>query len=143
MTEKIKNILEYYLNNPSLSLFAVLHLYQREKGYISEQDIKEISEILGIDKNRIVETASFYHFFNLFEKGEKVFYICTNISCALNGAYDILEFFKENEERLGIEVKECECIGLCDFAPAGLYKFKPIKNLSIEKIKEEAKNEKR
>ncbi|MEO0295036.1 MAG: NAD(P)H-dependent oxidoreductase subunit E [candidate division WOR-3 bacterium] len=134
--EKFKEILEYYDNNPFLSLIPILNFIQDEEGFISEERIKEISEFLGIKENLIYETLTFYHFLSLEKKDKKTLYICKNISCLLEGAEEILEYLKENKDKLNFDFKECECIGLCDFAPAGLLDFKPLKNLSIEKVKE-------
>lgn len=134
--EKIREILDYYEGNKNLALIPVLNMIQDEEGFISDERIKEISGILGIKKKRIIETLTFYHFLKRERKSKKTLYICTNISCLLGGAEKIMEFLKENKNELNFEFKECECIGLCDHAPAGLIEFKPLKNLSPEKIKE-------
>jgi len=134
--EKIKKILDYYEGNENLALIPVLNMIQDEEGFISQERIKEISETLGIKENRIIETLTFYHFLSKEKKDGKILYICTNLSCLLNGAEEIMEFLKENKNELNFEFRECECIGLCDSAPAGLIDFKPLKNLTIEKIKE-------
>lgn len=133
--DKFKEILEYYDNNPFLALIPILNFIHDEEGFISKERIKEISEFLGIKENIIYETLTFYHFLSLEKKEKKILYLCKNISCLLEGAEEILEYLRENREKLNFDFKECECIGLCDFAPSGLFDFKPLKNLSIEKIK--------
>ncbi len=134
--EKIKEILDYYEGNKNLALIPVLNMIQDEEGFISDERIRDVSEVLKIKKNRIIETLTFYHFLSKEKKDRKTLYICTNLSCLLNGAEEIMEFLKENKSELNFEFKECECIGLCDHAPAGLIDFKPLKNLTTEKIKE-------
>ncbi len=133
--EKIKKIIEYYEGNKDLTLLPVLNFIQKEEGYISREKIKEISEILEIKEKRIIETISFYHFLNT-EKKAPILYLCTNISCFLNGADEILKYLTENKDKLNFDFKECECIGLCDYAPAGLFDFKPLKKLTVKKIEE-------
>ncbi|MEN3044413.1 MAG: NAD(P)H-dependent oxidoreductase subunit E [Candidatus Hydrothermales bacterium] len=133
---KILRIVEYYDGNSSLSLIPILNMIQDEEGYIKRERIKEIAEILKISENRIYETLSFYHFLKLDKSEKKTLYICKNVSCLLEGADEIIEYLKENKEKLKFDFKECECIGLCDFAPSGLFDFNPLKNLSIEKIRE-------
>ena len=70
--------------------------------------------------------ASFYEMFKLHPTGKYVVGVCTNISCMLTGAYELLEHC---EKSLGVSVggttpdglftlEEVECIAACTVAPA-------------------------
>ncbi|MEN3046798.1 MAG: NAD(P)H-dependent oxidoreductase subunit E [Candidatus Hydrothermales bacterium] len=133
---KILEIIEYYNGNTALSLIPVLNMIQDTEGYIKKERIKEIAEILKINENRIYETLTFYHFLTLDKSEKRILYVCRGISCLLEGADEIIEYLKDNRDRLNFDFRECECIGLCDFAPAGLFDFNPVKNLDVKKIKE-------
>lgn len=101
---------------------------QETFGYVTPESLALISEVLGIPQGILVQTGSYYHFIDFEFKGRHRLYLCTNLSCLLNGAMDLVEHLKK---RLGVEegevtedglfsFEQVECIGLCDGAPAGI-----------------------
>jgi NADH-quinone oxidoreductase subunit E len=136
MKEEFEKILKEF-ENKRISLLQILNYVNDKKGFIDEKDVEEISEFLEIPKNEIKSLISFYHFLN-FNKKKKRIYVCSNITCLLKGAEEIISFLKSFPE---IEVVETECIGQCDNAPCCIIENKIYKNLTKEKIKDLIKDE--
>lgn len=136
MKEEFEKILKEF-ENKRISLLQILNYVNEKRGFIDEKDIEEISQFLEIPKNEIKSLISFYHFLN--NKKKKRIYVCSNITCLLKGAEEIISYLKNFPE---IEVVETECIGQCDDAPCCIVENKVYKNLKKEKIKELIKDEK-
>ena len=85
-----------------------------------------IAELLGVTPAEVYGTASFYEMFKFEPVGRYCINVCTNISCQLLGAWELLE---HAEERLGVKaggttadglftLEDVECIAACTEAPA-------------------------
>jgi NADH-quinone oxidoreductase E subunit len=107
------------------ALIPSLHLVQREAGYISYEAICEIARIFGLSPNEVNEVVSFYTMFHKKPVGKYVIQVCTNISCLLCNAEDIVAHLTR---KLGIKMgettadkkftlMEVECLGSCGTSP--------------------------
>jgi NADH-quinone oxidoreductase E subunit len=107
------------------ALLPVLHLLQEQDGYLTEDGMTHVAELIGITPAEVYGTATFYDMFFTHPVGTYLVSVCTNIACLLNGGYELLE---HAEERLAIKpggttpdgqftLEEVECIGLCGNAP--------------------------
>jgi NADH-quinone oxidoreductase E subunit len=107
------------------ALLPVLHIIQREKGYISPEAEEWAATALGVPALQIREVLSFYTMLRRKPGGKYVIQVCRNISCFLAGSDEIVESF---ESRLGVKTGETtadgkftletvECLGNCDHAP--------------------------
>ncbi len=125
--ETLKRVDEIVLRYPEkrAALLPVLHLIQRESGYISADAEKWAAEVLGIEPLRVREVLTFYTLFRRAPAGKYVIQVCRNLSCALGGSDDLLARL---EARLGVPPGEttpdgkytllaAECLGHCDHAP--------------------------
>ncbi len=74
---------------------------QRERGYLPENKIKELSKKIGIPVVEIYSAATFYSMLSVKKKGKKVVRICNSPSCYLNGSVNILE---EAKKILGVDI---------------------------------------
>lgn len=108
------------------ALIPMLLYAQDEIGYLSDAVIAEVASRLGLTELDVRNVASYYSMLRFKPAGKYNIQVCTNISCMLRGAYDVLERF---EEELGVghkgttsdgmfSVEEVECIGACCWAPA-------------------------
>jgi NADH-quinone oxidoreductase subunit E len=108
------------------ALIPMLLYAQDEIGYLSDAVIAEVAERIGITELEVRNVASYYSMLRFKPVGKFNVQVCTNISCMLNGAYEIYERF---QEELGIgpkgvtpdgffSLEEVECIGACSWAPA-------------------------
>ena len=108
------------------ALIPLLHLSQEQNGYVTEEAMEHIAELLGLTPAEVYGTATFYEMFKFEPVGRYCVNICTNISCQLVGAWELLE---HAEERLGVKagsttddgqftLEDVECIAACTEAPA-------------------------
>jgi NADH-quinone oxidoreductase subunit E len=111
---------------PKSALIPLLHLAQEQDGLVTEDAMAHIAELTGVTPAEVYGTASFYEMFKFEPVGRYCINICTNISCQLLGAWELLE---HAEERLGIKaggttpdelitLEDVECIAACTEAPA-------------------------
>ena len=107
------------------ALIPILHLLQEQDGYLTEDGMAHVAELLDLAPAEVRGTATFYDMFHFEPVGKYLVAICTNIACMLQGAYRLLE---HAEERLGVApggttndglftLEEAECLALCGNAP--------------------------
>ena len=108
------------------ALIPLLHLAQEQDGYVAQDAMVHIAEMLDLAPAEVYGTASFYEMFKFHPIGKYCINICTNISCQLVGAWNLLH---HAEQRLGIKaggttadglftIEDVECIAACTEAPA-------------------------
>ena len=107
------------------AVIPALRLAQERYGWLPPQAFRDVAEALELTPAYCKAVASFYDMFQLSPVGEHLVEICTNVSCALRGAQQVLEAF---EHELGIHAGETtadgavtlrtvECAGGCSWAP--------------------------
>jgi NADH:ubiquinone oxidoreductase subunit E len=105
-------------------VLAALHLAQKEFGALSDEALRLVAATLELPYPHVYGVATFYTMFRREPAGTNVLRVCTNISCMLRGAYDVLAAL---EQRLGMRkgqsnadfsIVEEECIAACANAPA-------------------------
>jgi len=123
--QKIAALCERYPTKRPVIL-AALHLAQKEFGHLSDDALRLIGTTLDLPYAHVYGVATFYTMFRREPGGTTTIRVCTNISCMLRGAYDVLAEF---EQELGIKkggstadfnLVEEECIAACANAPAVL-----------------------
>ena len=106
-------------------ILPALHLAQGEQGYVSDEAIVHIAELLGTSPARIEGVATFYTMYNRKPVGKYHVQICRNISCSLLGAEHLIAHVSK---KLGVKPGETtpdgkftltkvECLGSCGTAP--------------------------
>jgi NADH-quinone oxidoreductase subunit E len=107
------------------ALIPLLHLAQEQDGWVTDEAMEHIAELVGVTPAEVVGTCSFYEMFKREPVGRYVVNICTNIACQLLGGEELLE---HAEETLGIKaggttadglftIEDVECIAACTEAP--------------------------
>ena len=76
---------------------------ERNGGWLSEQSFRDVADALDLTPAYCLSIASFYDMFHLEPVGEHLIEVCTNISCGLKGAQQVVEAF---ESELGIAAGE-------------------------------------
>jgi NADH-quinone oxidoreductase subunit E len=120
-----RELKKYPAEQKQSAVMAALRFVQDEKGWISNDDMADIADYLGMPKMAVYEVATFYHMYNLKPMGKHTLTVCTNLSCTLCGAGDTVAYL---ESRLGIGLgevtadgryglREGECMGACKDAP--------------------------
>lgn len=111
---------------PKSALIPLLHLAQEQDGYVTDDAMRHVAELLDLTPAEVYGVATFYEMFVFQPCGRYRVNVCTNISCQLVGGWELLE---HAEERLGIKagsttedglftLGDVECIAACTEAPA-------------------------
>jgi NADH-quinone oxidoreductase E subunit len=98
---------------------------QHYGGWLPPEALVEVADALDLTPAHVQSVASFYDMYHLAPVGEHLVEVCTNVSCALVGAQQVVEAF---EQELGVRVGETsedgkvtlrtiECAGGCGYAP--------------------------
>jgi len=120
LADEIGAIAAQYPERRSATL-AALRLAQERRGWLPPEALREVADALDVTPAYCEAIASFYDMFHLAPVGRHLVEVCTNISCALVGAQQVLEAF---EEQLGIgpgetsedgeyTLRTIECAGGC------------------------------
>jgi NADH-quinone oxidoreductase subunit E len=107
------------------AMVPLLYLVQSKVGWIPQQGMREVGELLGLRTAEVEAVATFYTMLKLHPTGRYVLSVCTNPSCGIRGGYALWD---QARERLGGEaehitedglftLEEEECLGACDKAP--------------------------
>jgi NADH-quinone oxidoreductase subunit E len=138
---KIKDLRNRYPTKLA-AILPVLHILYDEYGYLGVEQMDEAADVLGVSRLDMNETATFYTMFPKQKVGKYLIQVCTNLSCALMGADNLVEYL---EEKLGIKLGETtpdgiftlwnvECLGSCGTAPMMQVNDKYYENLTREKV---------
>jgi NADH:ubiquinone oxidoreductase subunit E len=105
-------------------VLAALHLAQKELGFLSDEALQLVARTLELPYPHVYGVATFYTMFRRAPGGAQTIRVCTNISCMLRGAYDVLAAFEKalgvgkGESSKAFSLVEEECIAACANAPA-------------------------
>jgi NADH-quinone oxidoreductase E subunit len=103
------------------AIMPALRMAQERYGWLSPDALREVADALDLTPAYCMAVASFYDMYHLEPMGRHLVEVCTNVSCALVGAQQVLEAF---EEELGVHAGEMtddgevtlrtiECAGGC------------------------------
>ena len=126
------------------ALIPVLHLAQREFGWISQEVADYVGELMGYPPSDVLSVATFYTLLHKKPVGKYHMEICRNVSCWLKGTYHCVD---EIKRLLNIEVggmtddgrfslNLTECLGLCGTAPAMQVGDRYYENLTPRSVAE-------
>lgn len=126
------------------AVIPALHIVQHNSGgWLPRERMDAVADYLDMAPARVYEVATFYGMFDVKPVGRHKVNICTNISCMLRGADEIVEHV---EKRLGIKLgdttadgritlkREEECLAACTGAPMMLVDEAFYTDLTPEKI---------
>lgn len=107
--------------DPRSATLPALRLAQERHGWLSPEALRETAEGLGETPAYCQAVASFYDMFHLHPVGRHAIEVCTNLSCALVGAQQVLEAFEaelgirsgETTEDGEVTLRAIECAGGC------------------------------
>jgi NADH-quinone oxidoreductase E subunit len=122
--KKLDAVVARYPNSMAACLPA-LHIAQAELGPLTPEVQQAVADYLKLPVAHVYGVVTFYTMFHQKPVGKNVLMVCTNVSCMLRGAYDILHHI---EESLGIKpgqttedgmftLVEEECLAACANAP--------------------------
>ena len=143
--EEIEHWLTKYPSDQRQSaVLAALRAVQHENnGFLTTAMLDAVAEYLGMPQIAVYEIASFYSMFETKPVGHHSISICTNISCLLCGAEEIVDYI---QKKLGIKIGEStrdgrfylkqeeECLAACCAAPMMMVDHIYYENLTREKV---------
>lgn len=127
----------------SAVLAALRFAQEQNNGYLTPELLEAVAEYLNLPPVQVYEVASFYSMYELHPCGRHHVSICTNISCMLRGAEELV---KHAEKKLGIKLgestpdgriylkREEECLAACTGAPMLMVDHVFHENLTPEKL---------
>lgn len=133
----------YPIDQKQSAVLGALRALQHEEGYLPVEKMDAIAEYLEMPAIAVYEVASFYSMFELKPVGKHTISVCTNLSCMLRGADEIVEHLKN---KLDIDIGEStldgkfylkqeeECLAACCGAPMMQVDHVYKENLTIEKV---------
>ncbi len=141
--QKIEALRKKYPTSKA-AVMGTLYIAQEQNGYITNEVMQEIANILEIDVVDVLTVVTFYTMYFTKPVGKYHVQVCTNVSCMLRGGYEILD---ETIKKLGIQInevtadnkfsiEEVECMGSCGTAPMIAINEDFHENLTKEKLVE-------
>jgi NADH-quinone oxidoreductase subunit E len=126
------------------AVIGALHAVQHENdGYLTPELMDAVAEYLELPNIQVYEVATFYSMFQTKPVGRNNVAICTNVSCMLRGAEEIVEHV---ENKLGVRLgestedgriylkREEECLAACCGAPMMMVNHEYYENLTKEQV---------
>jgi len=108
------------------AIMPALHLAQEHYGgWLPPEAFREVADALDLTPAYCQAVASFYDMYHLEPTGRHQIAVCTNVSCALVGAQEVVEAFQrelaiqpgETTEDGVFTLRTFECLGGCGWAP--------------------------
>lgn len=144
-TEK-KEILDETKQYPSPqgACIDALKVVQKYRGWVSDESVKDVAEILKMSNEEVDSVATFYTRIYRKPVGRNVILVCDGISCMIMGYESVYDHISK---KLGISFGETtsddrftllpiSCLGDCDHAPSMMINDDHYNNLTLEKLDE-------
>lgn len=110
---------------PKAAVMHVLWMAQHKFGWLSEDVLKEVANVLQLPYSHVLGVATFYTMYFKKPMGKFHVQVCTNVSCMLRGGEQIYDYMKK-KYAIGhnectpdgvVSLEEVECMGACGGAP--------------------------
>ena len=124
MKEELDALLGRYPTKMA-ALLPTLWMVQRERGWVSEEAMVEVSQVLELTPAYVKGVVTFYTMYHQHPVGRHFIQVCTTSPCGVCGAEDVAKAFLKHTGcgELGVTsadgkytVIEVECLGACGFA---------------------------
>jgi NADH-quinone oxidoreductase subunit E len=149
--EEVQQVADQYPDPRSAVLPALRIAQERHGGWLPTEAFREVADALDLTPAHCRAVASFYDMFYLEPVGRHLVEVCTNLSCGLVGAQQVLDAF---EEELGVPpgstsedglftLRTIECAGGCGSATVVAIDHRyrePVKPEDVPAIVEELRS---
>jgi NADH-quinone oxidoreductase E subunit len=120
-SSQVQKLRKQYPQRRSAVLPALRLAQEGHGGWLPPEALREVADALDVTPAYCKAVASFYDMFHLEPVGEHLVEVCTNISCALVGAQQVLDAFEqelgvktgETTEDGSVTLRALECAGGC------------------------------
>ena len=142
LREELNALLGRYPNKMA-ALLPTLWMVQRERGWVSEEAMVEVAELLELTPAYVKGVVTFYTMYHQHPVGRYFIQVCTTSPCAACGAEKVVEALVEQTGcgDLGstssdgrFTVIEVECLGACGFATPIMVNEEFIESVTPEKV---------
>jgi formate dehydrogenase subunit gamma len=108
------------------ALLPILHAVQDEYGYVPDEAVPIIANVLNLSRAEVHGVVSFYHFFRTVRPGKHTVYVCRAEACQSMGAR-ALESYAKAKLAIGyhettadgrFSLEPVYCLGNCASSPA-------------------------
>ena len=129
---------------PRSGCIDAIKVVQRHRGWVSDEALDDVCELLGMTYAELENVATFYNLIFREPVGEHVILVCDSISCWLTDGETMMAALKR---KLGIDMGETTsdgkftllptvCLGHCELAPVMMMDGTIVGSLTDEKIDE-------
>jgi NADH-quinone oxidoreductase subunit E len=126
------------------AIMPLLHYVQSLAGYVTNEGIELIAQLLQLETAEVTAVATFYTQYKRKPVGEYHVGVCTNTLCAVMGGDAIFAALKDH---LGVEndgvtadgkvsLEHIECNAACDYAPVVMANWEFYDNQNVESAKD-------
>ncbi len=139
---ELQEILSRYPTKQA-GLLPALWLVQRERGWISDRNMTEVAETLGVTPAYVKGVVTFYTMYHQHPVGQNFVQVCTTSPCNLCGAEAVLQAFLEqtgakDPGATSLDgtwtIVEVECLGACGFATPVLVNDDFLESVTPDKV---------
>ena len=124
------------------ALIPLLHLAQEQDGYVTQEAMRHIADLVSVTPAEVYGTASFYEMLKFEPLGKYLINICGTLSCALLGAEELMH---HAEQRLGVKaggtttdgvfsLHQAECQAACTEAPCLQVNYRYRYRVSVDQL---------
>jgi NADH-quinone oxidoreductase subunit F len=145
-------IRRYPVDRKRSAAMPLLHLWQEEFGFISDEGVRWIAAKLGLQPINILELVTFYPMYRQAPAGKKHIRVCRTVSCAMAGSYEVM---KNVSAAAGIvrhhddngmhnpvsvspdgkySIEFVECLASCGTAPVCMVDDELVENVKAENV---------
>ena len=122
---RIRKIAAKYPQHRSAVMPALRLAQEAHGGWLSPETLREVADALDLKPAEVEAVATFYDMFNLEPVGRHLVEVCTNLSCALVGAKQVVDALEielgippgETSDDGEVTFRLIECAGGCGYAP--------------------------
>jgi len=142
--EQLSEILTRYPTKQA-ALLPALWLVQQARGWISDRNMAEVGEVLGLTPAYVKGVVTFYTMYHQHPVGKHFVQVCTTSPCNICGAEDVVKAFLDatGAKELGATspdgkwtVIEVECLGACGFATPVLVNDDFLESVTPDRVPE-------
>ena len=127
------------------ALLPALWIVQRERGWVSEGSMAEVSDLLELTPAYVKGVVTFYTMYHQHPVAKYFIQVCTTSPCGICGAEDVVKALLQHTGagELGVQsadgrfsVIEVECLGACGFATPIMINEEFIESVTPERVPE-------
>lgn len=139
LRERIEASMAKYPDRRSAAIPALFAVQERY-GWCTPQGIDQAACVMRLTPAYLTAVATFYDMLETRPMGSRRVYVCTNISCSLCGADELLAALRDEiGDDPDVNLRGFECLGACDIAPMASVDGQYVGPVSLDEVPELAR----